>query len=81
MRGVKVQGHASMSRSSSCPGAIICTDHQAGMAAFKFREANEQRDIVIANQSAQIEKLNAVLKMMAEQIGMEIPMGGDDGSS
>lgn len=81
MRGVKVQGHASMMRSSACPGAIICTDYQAGLAAYNIRKNNEQKDAVIANQSAQIEQLTAAMKYMADHLGIEIPTGGDDGNS
>lgn len=81
MRGVKVQGHASMMRSSSCPGAIISTDHAAGIAALRARQANEQRELVILSQSAQIDKLTAVMELMAKQLGIDIPEGGDNDNS
>ncbi len=81
MRGMKVQGHASMVRSSSCPGAIICTDHVAGMAALRSRQINEQREAVIAQQASQIDQLEATVKLMAEKLGITIPEGGqNDGS-
>lgn len=78
MRGVKVQGHASMMRSSSCPGAIICTDNAAGLAALNARLNNEQKEQVIADQAAQIEQLTETVKMMAAHLGIEVPLGGED---
>lgn len=78
MRGMKVQGHASMVRSSSCPGAIICTDHVAGMAALRSRQDTEQREAKIAQQSAQIDQLEATVKMLAEKLGITIPDGGEN---
>lgn len=78
MRGMKVQGHASMVRSSSCPGAIICTDHLAGMAALRSRQINEQREAVIAQQASQIDQLEATVKLMAEKLGIVIPDGGEN---
>ncbi|YP_009966637.1 virion structural protein [Salmonella phage Se-G] len=81
MRGVKVQGHASMLRSSSCPGAIICTDHAAGMAALQARQRNETREATIVEQSNQISNLEATIKMMAEKLGIEIPEGGQNGDA
>ncbi|YP_009966823.1 virion structural protein [Salmonella phage Se-J] len=81
MRGVKVQGHASMLRSSSCPGAIIYTDHAAGMAALQARQRNETREATIVEQSNQISNLEATIKMMAEKLGIEIPEGGQNGDA
>lgn len=81
MRGMKVQGHASMVRSSSCPGAIICTDNEAGMAALRFRQVTENREAVIDQQSLQIEQLQSTLKFMVETLGIELPDGGQDGGS
>lgn len=78
MRGVKVQGHASMMRSNSCPGAIICTDHAAGMAALQSRVNSEMRDTVIEQQASEIERLNQVVQLMAQHLGIEIPTGGED---
>lgn len=78
MRGVKVQGHASMMRSSSCPGAIICTDSAAGLAALNARRNQEEKDKTIAAQAAQIDQLNATVQLMAEHLGITIPTGGQD---
>lgn len=78
MRGVKVQGHASMMRSNSCPGAIICTDHAAGMAALQSRVNSEMRDTMIEQQASEIERLNQVVQLMAQHLGIEIPTGGED---
>lgn len=81
MRGIKVQGHASMMRSNSCPGAIICTDTAAALAALRGRQNQENREQVIADQAAQIEQLNATVQMMAQHLGIDIPTGGDDVNS
>lgn len=81
MRGVKVQGHASMMRSSSCPGAIICTDYNAGLAALKARQNNENRETIISQQSAEIERLNNTLQFLANHLGIEIPEGGENDNS
>lgn len=78
MRGIKVQGHASMMRSSSCPGAIICTDSVAGLAALNSRRNQEEKDRTISAQAAQIEQLTATVNLMAEHLGIEIPSGGQD---
>lgn len=80
MRGVKVQGHASMMRSSSCPGAIICTDNAAGLAALNARLNQEEKDRTIAAQAAQIDQLTAMVQLMAEHLGIELPSGGQDGN-
>ena len=80
MRGVKVQGHASMMRSSSCPGAIICTDNPAGLAALNARRNQEEKDRTIAAQAAQIDQLTAMVQLMAEHLGIELPSGGQDGN-
>lgn len=81
MRGVKVQGHASMMRSNSCPGAIICTDHAAGMAALQSRINNETRDSVIEQQASEIERLNKMVQLFADHLGIEMPTGGEDEQS
>lgn len=80
MRGVKVQGHASMMRSSSCPGAIICTDNATGLAALNARRNQEEKDRTIAAQAAQIDQLTAMVQLMAEHLGIELPSGGQDGN-
>lgn len=81
MRGVKVQGHASMMRSSACPGAIISTDYNAGMAALKARQNAETREAVIEQQAAEIERLNSTVQMLAEHLGIELPTGGQNDQS
>lgn len=81
MRGMKVKGHASMVRSGSCPGAIICTDHEAGMAALRVRQTNEQREAVITQQASQIDQLEATVRLMAEKLGITIPIGGQNDDS
>lgn len=81
MRGTKVQGHASMMRSNSCPGAIVCTDAIAGLAALRARQVQESREQIIADQSAQIDQLSETVAMLAKHMGIEIPTGGDDGNS
>lgn len=80
MCGVKVQGYASMMRSSSCPGAIICTDNAAGLAALNARRNQEEKDRTIAAQAAQIDQLTAMVQLMAEHLGIELPSGGQDGN-
>lgn len=81
MRGVKVQGHASMMRSNSCPGAIVNTDYAAGLAALRARQQQETREQVIVDQAAQIEQLTNTVQMMAEHLGIELPPGGQDDNS
>lgn len=81
MRGVKVQGYSSLVRSSSCPGLIISTDHVAGQAALKQRQQAELRENTVTQQAAKIESLEATIKMMAEQLGIELPVGGQDGDT
>lgn len=78
MRGIKVQGHASMIRSSSCPGAIVCTDTTAGLAALRGRQNAEKQEQIIADQNAQIEQLTNTVQMMAAHLGIELPIGGEN---
>lgn len=80
MRGVKVKGHASMMRSSSCPGMIICTDHQAGQAALMARQRNEERESLIEEQQSEIERLHNIVDAIKQHLGIDfdIPEGGGD---
>ena len=81
MRGVKVQGHASMMRSNSCPGAIVNTDAAAGLAALRARQQQEAREQVIVDQANQIERLNNTVQLLAEHLGFDLPSGGLDDDS
>lgn len=81
MRGTKVQGYSSLVRSSACPGLIVNTDHVAAQAALKQRQAVEQREDTVTQQAARIETLEATIKLMAEQLGIELPLGGQDGDN
>ena len=81
MRGVKVQGCSHMMRSSACPGLIISTDHVAAQAALKQRQGAELRETTVTQQAAKIESLEATVRMMAEQLGIELPLGGQDGDT
>ena len=81
MRGIKVQGHASMMRSSSCPGAIVSTDTAAGLATLRGRQNVERQQEVIATQASQIEQLSATVALLANHLGIEVPTGGDDVNS
>lgn len=70
MRGIKVLGHASMLRSSACPGLIVSTNHDAANAAFKARAHGEQRELIMEQQGQQIRELQETLnKLLKAQSG------------
>ncbi|ASZ78817.1 structural protein [Serratia phage 2050H1] len=64
MRGIKVLGHASMLRSSACPGLIVSTNHDAANAAFKARAHGELREQMLELQGRQIRELQDTLQML-----------------
>lgn len=78
MRGIKVHGHSSLSRSSSCPGLLLSTDQESAEAASRARANQQEKDDIINSQQQQLERMQAQIDALLIATGVSLPEENED---